>query len=124
MSEKKIKNASDLSALRDSVRKSVEVRDGQKEIRVTVHMGTCGIAAGARDILSALASELAAASAENVTLKQSGCAGFCDQEPMVTVLDAAGREARYGRLDAQKAREIVRRHLVGGAPAVEFLIKT
>ena len=119
----KITSPQELIKRRDQVRSSIELRSGQKDVRVTVHMGTCGIAAGARDVLAALASELAGAAATNVTLKQSGCAGLCEQEPMITVADASGREVRYGRLDAAKVREIVRQHLAGGTPVVDFMIK-
>ena len=50
----KIKNPEDLKKLRDQARGEVDVRSGPKEIRITVHMGTCGIAAGARDIMAEL----------------------------------------------------------------------
>ena len=119
----KITNPQDLNAMRDRARGEIELRTGGKEVRMTVHMGTCGIAAGARDVRSALAAELGSAGARQVSLRQSGCAGLCEQEPMLTLVDAQGRQFRYGKLDAARVREIVRQHVVAGSPVVEFLIR-
>jgi len=123
VSPRKISRPEDLAALREQARREVELRTGPKEVQVTVHMGTCGIAAGARDILTTLAEELAAVSAE-VTLRQTGCAGLCDQEPMLTLRDRTGREFCYGRLDKAKVREIVHQHVLGGNPVVAYLVRT
>ena len=119
----KITNPQDLNAMRDRARGDIELRTGGQEVRMTVHMGTCGIAAGARDVLTALAAELGTAGARQVSLRQSGCAGLCEQEPMLTLVDAQGRQFRYGKLDAARVREIVRQHVVAGSPVVEFLIR-
>jgi NADP-reducing hydrogenase subunit HndB len=108
--------------LRDWLKGEIDVRSGPKEIQITVHMGTCGIAAGARDVLTVLANELTQASAENVTLKQAGCVGMCDKEPMLTLRDKSGQEFRYGKLDKNKIREIVNEHVVGGRPVVNYII--
>jgi len=86
-------------------------------------MGTCGIAAGARDILAALMNELTGAKVENVSLQQSGLRRLCDQEPMFTLTDKAGGAFRYGRLDKNKVGQIVREHVLRGQPVLEYLIK-
>ncbi len=121
---KRIKSPQELALLRDWVKSETDLRRGLKELQVTVHMGTCGIAAGARDILSLLAAELTQNDMETVTLTQSGCFGMCAQEPMITVKDKAGKEFRYGRLDKNKIRRIVREHLGNGTPVIELLITT
>jgi len=119
----KITSPSDLKALRDKAQAEIDLRSGAKEMRITVHMGTCGIAAGARDVLAALMAELSAAGVTTVTLQQAGCAGLCDREPMLTLTDKAGEVFRYGRLDKQKVRQIVREHVLRGDPVEEHLIK-
>jgi len=121
---KKITSPMDLNAIRDQARAQVDVRSGAGEIRLTVHMGTCGIAAGARDVLAQLADELGKASVQNVTLQRTGCLGLCDQEPMMTLSDKAGNEYRYGKLDRNKVSRIVREHVLAGSPVVEYLIRT
>ncbi len=120
----KIRSAADLKALADRAKASVELRDGTKDVQVTVHMGTCGIAAGARGVAAAFMREMAAAGVDNVTLRQSGCAGLCEQEPMVTVRDASDTPYRYGLLDDDKVKKIVAEHLVGGAPVDALLIRS
>jgi NADP-reducing hydrogenase subunit HndB len=86
-------------------------------------MGTCGIAAGARDVLLTLVAELRTVSANNVTLQQTGCAGLCDQEPMLSLTDKSGSVYRYGKLDKNKVRKIVADHVLRGVVVEEFLCK-
>jgi NADP-reducing hydrogenase subunit HndB len=113
----------DLNKLRSRSLAEIDLRQGVKDIRITVHMGTCGIAAGARDVLATIMQELAAARVDFVTLQQAGCVGFCEQEPMITIADKAGDLYRYGRLDKNKTRDIVRGHILRGAVVNEYLIK-
>jgi (2Fe-2S) ferredoxin len=119
----RITSPQDLAALRERAQSDIALRAGAREIEITVHMGTCGIAAGARDVLSALAAEIESAGAEErVTLRQSGCAGLCDREPMATLKDKDGNVFRYGKLDGKKIHRLVQEHVVAGNPVVEFLI--
>lgn len=118
----RIESAAALDALRERAKQSLELREGPQAVRILVHMGTCGIAAGGRDVLAALSSALVAAGVHGVTLTQSGCAGLCDREPMMTLVDAEGVKWRYGRLDARKVAEIVEAHVVGGQPVRWLLV--
>ena len=118
----KIKSAADLKAFADRAKAAVELREGTKDVQVTVHMGTCGIAAGARGVIAAFMREMSAAGVTDVTLRQSGCAGLCEQEPMITVRDASDTPYRYGLLDDAKVKTIVTKHLVGGQPVDALLI--
>ena len=120
--DERITDRDALKALRDKARSDVDLRSGPKEIRITVHMGTCGIAAGARDVIAQIAEVLGEANATQVSLARSGCIGLCDQEPMMTVTDKTGKEWRYGRLTGQKVREIMRVHVLGGMPVSHYLI--
>jgi NADP-reducing hydrogenase subunit HndB len=119
----RINSPKDLKAFQEKAKAEIDLRTGQKDMRITVHMGTCGIAAGARDILTALMTELSHTKATNVGIQQTGCAGLCDQEPMVTLTDKAGGTFRYGRLDKNKVGQIVREHVLRGVPVNEFMIK-
>lgn len=121
---KRIRSPEDLRKIREQLKAEMDRRGAPKEIQITVHMGTCGIAAGARDILSQLTAELSRASVTNVTLRHAGCLGLCDQEPMLTLTDQAGLEFRYGNLDKGKVREIVLKHVIEGSPVVDYIIKT
>jgi NADP-reducing hydrogenase subunit HndB len=123
MAIKRINSVGDLQALRVQAQSQIDLRGGAKDIRITVHMGTCGIAAGARDILMAIMQEISAAAADNVSIQQTGCAGLCDQEPMISLADKAGGVFRYGRLDKAKVRQIVQQHVLRGNPVNEYLLK-
>lgn len=118
----KIKSPQDLLALREKAQQSLDLRGGVKEIQITVHMGTCGIASGAREILGALAEEIEAHGVKNATVRQAGCAGLCDREPMLTLKDKSGNEYRYGKLDRERIHAIVSGHVVNGNPVMDYLI--
>jgi (2Fe-2S) ferredoxin len=119
----RIANMKELEKVRDAAQAQIDLRTGPKEMRITVHMGTCGIAAGARDVLMAILDALGDA-AEKVTVQQSGCAGLCDKEPMISLTDKSGKVYHYGGLDKKKARQIVEQHVVRGNPVTEYLLNT
>ncbi|MFH0964972.1 MAG: (2Fe-2S) ferredoxin domain-containing protein [Planctomycetota bacterium] len=121
---KKITSPEELKALRDKVKAGIDLRSGQKQITVTVHMGTCGIAAGAREVLSQLATELSQAGVRDVSLRQTGCLGLCDREPMLSLADASGKTFVYGKLNRKKVHEIVHEHVVGGSPVEAYIVTT
>jgi len=120
----KITSPEELMKLADKAKADIDLRSGRKETQVTVHMGTCGIAAGAREIVAAFMSELAGAGVTGASLHQTGCAGLCEEEPMATITTADGTMYRYGLLDKEKVRAIVQNHLVDGKPVDAYLIKT
>ncbi|MDP2857539.1 MAG: (2Fe-2S) ferredoxin domain-containing protein [Bacillota bacterium] len=80
-----MKSLEDLEKILQEARERLRVREGSHDVRVVVGMGTCSIAAGARDVTSAFLEELARRSLRNVTVTQTGCAGLCECEPLVDV---------------------------------------
>ena len=120
----KITSPDQLMVMAEKAKADIDLRQGRKESQVTVHMGTCGIAAGARDVVVAFMTEMADAGVTSVSLHQTGCAGLCEEEPMATVTLADGTMYRYGLLDREKVHTIVRNHLVGGTPDDAYLNKT
>ena len=120
----KITSPDQLKALAEKAKADIDLRTGRKDTQVTVHMGTCGIAAGARDIVAAFMTEMAGAGVTTVSLHQTGCAGLCEEEPMATVTAPDGTMHRYGLLDKDKVHTIVVNHLVGGTPVAAYLIET
>lgn len=123
MSER-ISSPQDLLKLRDAARGQVDLRGGAKESQAVVHMGTCGIAAGARDVVAELVSELDKDGVTTVTVRQSGCIGLCEQEPMLTYTDKTGRNFLYVKLTREKVREIVSSHFVKGTPVEKYIMKS
>ncbi len=113
----KLKSLEELAKLREDMRTRTEMRvTGTNPDRVvlSVGMATCGIAAGARDTMKALAEELAAHGIENVSVVATGCLGYCYAEPVVEVRFPDKGPILYGDVDAKRAKEIVDQHLVKG----------
>jgi len=119
----RINSPEDLKNLRDRLKGSTDLRGEPKAVQVTVYMGTCGIAAGARDILEQLAADCNQAGLDStVTLRTSGCIGLCDKEPMMTLIDKKGEKFLYGKLDRKKVHEIVQKHLVSDEPVLQYIV--
>ncbi len=112
----RITSPDQLKALAEKAKADIDLRDGRKETQVTVHMGTCGIAAGAREIVAAFMTELTATGVTSASLHQTGCAGLCEEEPMATITQADGTLYRYGLLDKAKVHTIVVEHTSSAAP--------
>ena len=104
----------DLKRIKEEHKAQFSLREGGARAKVTVHMGTCGIAAGARDIMSALTDDIASSGATDVIVTNSGCAGACSKEPMITVEVLGQAPVKYILLDVDKTREIFREHVQGG----------
>ena len=109
-----MKSLEELAKIREQAQRQLELREGKDGPRVVVGMGTCGIAAGARETLTAILDELGKRNLSNVTVTQTGCVGLCDQEPLVDVLLPGKPKVTYGRVDAARARQIVANHIVNG----------
>jgi len=109
-----MKNLDELRKIRDEVRKSMDQRAGAHRAKLIVGMGTCGIAAGARETMQALMDALEQAGVSDVAVTATGCAGFCEREPLVDVEIGGQPAVRYGKVDAAAARRIVTEHVLGG----------
>ena len=112
----------DLAKIREKTRSMISIRESEGRARVTVHMGTCGIAAGARDIMDALLGEIAKANVPDVIVTTSGCAGLCNAEPMMTVELKNQPPVKYGHLTPEKLRKIFVQHILGGQMATDLVL--
>lgn len=98
------------------------LREGGFRAKITVHMGTCGIAAGARGIMNAVMEELTKSNLKDVAITTSGCAGLCSKEPMATIELTGEPPVKYISLTDEKMRKIFAEHVVGGKPVEEFAL--
>ena len=112
----------DLEKIADKMRSETGLREGSGRAKVTVHMGTCGIASGAREIMKAFLNEIEASGAEDVIFTTSGCAGLCSHEPMATVELKDDAPVKYVTLTAEKVGRIVREHIVDGKLVSEYAL--
>ncbi len=117
-----MKNLAELSAIRDRMKNKVSIREGENTTRIVVGMATCGIAAGARPVLSAFVEKVDAAGLANVTVTQTGCIGICQYEPVVEVFEAGKEKVTYVKMTAEKAAQVVEQHIKGGKPIAEYTI--
>ena len=109
----------DLAKIRDQARAVVSLGEGKGRARIIVHMGTCGIASGAKDIMSAFLNEIETRNVADVLLSTSGCAGLCSREPMATVELAGEAPVKYADLTPEKASKIFEEHVIGGKIVTE-----
>lgn len=104
----------DLRKMRGEKQKAMEMRDtSNKDVQVIVGMGTCGIAAGAKDTFTALVNTISEKGLTNVLIRQTGCMGLCHSEPTVEVVVPGMPAVIYGHVDAATAKDVVEKHIIG-----------
>ena len=119
-----MKTLAELNEIRERMKTKVSVRENGNTYRVVVGMATCGIAAGARPVMSALLSEVTAQHLEDtVHVSQTGCIGICQYEPVVEVFEKDREKTTYVKMTADKAKEVVEKHLKGGNVIEDYVIK-
>ena len=117
-----MKSLAELEAIRNKTINSVVMRKEGDNIRVVVGMATCGIASGARPVLTALSNAVLEKKLEGVTVTQTGCIGLCQYEPIVEVLAPGKEKVTYVKMDAKKAAEVVAEHIVNGRVVNQYTI--
>ena len=116
-----MKSLAELQAIKAKMQNKVALREGSGEMRVVVGMATCGIAAGARPVLSTLVEEVAKADlTSKVTVSQTGCIGICQFEPVVEVFEADKEKVTYVKMTPEKAKRVVEEHIKGGKVVAEY----
>ena len=118
-----MRSLAELQAIREKARQQISVREESDDnIRVLVGMATCGIAAGARPVLTAIMDEISKRGLKNVTVTQTGCIGICQFEPVVEVVAPGENKVTYVKMTAEKAVRMVNDHLVNGNVVSEYTI--
>lgn len=118
-----MKSLAELAAIKEKMQNKVVLREGSGDIRVVVGMATCGIAAGARPVLGAFVEAVNKEGlSDKVTVTQTGCIGICQYEPVVEIMEAGKDKVTYVKMTAEKAAEVVEKHLKGGTPVSEYTI--
>ena len=112
----------DLEKIKQEMSKAMSLREGDARAKVTVHMGTCGIAAGARKIMSVLMGLVEEREIKDIILTTSGCAGLCSREPMMTVEVKGEAPVKYVDLDEDKTRRIFADHVLSGVVVQEYAL--
>lgn len=111
-----------LKKLKENAKKATALRDGGETVKITVHMGTCGIAAGAREVMDSLLEELAESDRQDIRVVTSGCMGMCSSEPNVTVEIQDNDPVMYEDMDRNKMRQVFKRHVLLGEVQSDFAL--
>jgi NADP-reducing hydrogenase subunit HndB len=110
----------DLVKIKNKVNRDKSLDEGLNKTRITVHMGTCGITAGANKISNILMKEIERSGLKDVILTSSGCAGLCSKEPMITIERRGEAPVKYIELTEEKVLKIFNEHILGGKPVSDF----
>lgn len=104
------KSIADIMAIRAKMQPEIILRDNQNadnEMHIIVGMGTCGIAAGAREVFNAMVDEVEAKELKGVRVTRTGSLGNLDEQPSVEVR-VPGKDAKtFNNVTVEKAIEIV-----------------
>lgn len=92
------------------------------KIKVLVHMATCGIAAGAREVMGALTDEISASERQDIEIESAGCLGKCSEEPNVTIEISGEEPVVYGKMSPEKMRQVFKGHILDGKTQKDFLL--
>lgn len=112
----------DLKKIKDKVHSETALRDGFNRVKVTVHMGTCGIASGAKEVMDSLMGEIEESGKTDVMVTTSGCMGLCSREPLVTVEILGQEPIKYEYINPNKMRQIFKRHILEGEIQTPFVL--
>jgi NADP-reducing hydrogenase subunit HndB len=119
----KIKSLEELMKIKENAMKGLKMRDSGKKGKIIVAMGTCGIAAGAKDTLRAIVDSLDEKGIEDVAVVQSGCFGLCDVEPTIEVHLEGADPIIYGHVTPTQAKRIIDQHIVEGKVVGDLIVK-
>jgi NADP-reducing hydrogenase subunit HndB len=117
-----VKSLEDLKRIREEALEKRKVKTTEGTIQVTVAMGTCGIAAGARDTMKAILDYIESNKVSGVIVTQTGCIGKCDYEPIVAVSVGEEPKVTYGRINPERARKIMQEHVAGGKVLTDWIV--
>lgn len=112
----------DLKKIKEKVQAETSLREGHRRVKVTVHMGTCGIASGAKEVMDTLMDEIGASGASDIAVTTSGCMGLCSREPLVTVEILGEEPIKYEYVNPNKMRQIFKRHIMQGEIQTPFVL--
>ncbi len=112
----------ELKKMRESAKRNISLREGEYRGKIIVHLGTCGIAAGAREIMRSFVDELETTNTTDIMFTTTGCAGLCSQEPMATIEMQDNAPVKYGKLAPDRVKKIFKEHVIGGKIVPEFVI--
>jgi len=118
----KIKSLEDLKRVREEALKKREKSATSGSIQIIVGMGTCGIAAGARETMKAVLEYIESKNLNDILVTQTGCIGLCEQEPILEVIIGTSEKVTYGKAKPDAVKRIMKDHVENGKIVEDLLI--
>lgn len=109
-----VKSLDDLKKIKEQATQKRDIKTASGQAQVTVAMGTCGIAAGARETMKAVLDTIETDNLQGIIVTQTGCIGLCEWEPIVQVTIGEQPKVTYGKVTPERAEQILKEHVVGG----------
>ena len=120
-----MKSLEELRAIREKMQGNIGFRsENSNDTRVVVGMATCGIASGARPVLTTLSDEVQKRQLEHVKVSQTGCIGLCQYEPIVEIYEPGKEKVTYVKVNPEKALDILEQHVIRGQVADQYMLHT
>lgn len=117
-----IKSLEELKRVREEALQKKQVKAASGDVQVIVAMGTCGIAAGARETMKSVLNYIETNNLSGITVTQTGCMGMCEQEPILQVVVGASPRVVYGKVTAEVAEQIMKQHVQNGTPVKDHVL--
>jgi NADP-reducing hydrogenase subunit HndB len=117
-----VKSLEDLKRLKEEALEKRKAQATAGRAQITVGMGTCGIAAGARETMKAILEVIERDNLSDIIVTQTGCIGLCEWEPIVEVVVGNEPKVTYGKVSQEMAKQIMQEHIESGKVLPEFVI--
>jgi NADP-reducing hydrogenase subunit HndB len=118
-----VKSLEDLKRIKEQALEKKQVKASSGSAHVIVGMGTCGIAAGARDTMKAILKYIETNNLSGIVVTQTGCIGLCEREPIVQVSLGEEPKITYGKVTPDVVQRIMKEHVLGGKSIQEYIVK-
>ena len=117
-----IKSLEELKRVREEALQKKLMKAAAGNVQVIVAMGTCGIAAGARDTMKSVLNFIETNNLSGVSVTQTGCIGMCEQEPILQVVIGENPKVTYGKVNVEVAEQIMKQHVQNGMPVKDYVL--
>ncbi len=117
-----IKSLEELKRVREEALQKKQMKAAAGNVQVIVAMGTCGIAAGARDTMKSVLNYIETNNLSGVSVTQTGCIGMCEQEPILQVVIGENPKVTYGKVNVEVAEQIMKQHVQNGLPVKDYVL--
>ena len=116
------KSLEELKRVREEALQKKQMKAAAGNVQVIVAMGTCGIAAGARDTMKSVLNFIETNNLSGVSVTQTGCIGMCEQEPILQVVIGENPKVTYGKVNVEVAEQIMKQHVQNGLPVKDYVL--